>query len=76
MGSAGNGGSYTFTGLDPNTTYTYTATLTGVANIDFTFTGTVTTMPSIPESTYHAMTTTFMTGIAFKAVLLCTLHYN
>ena len=72
MGSANNGGHFTFTGLDPNTTYTYTATLTGVVNVDFTVNGTVTTMPNIPVSTHCTMT-----GIVFKAVLyVCTLYHN
>ena len=60
VGSANNGGSYTFTNLNPNTTYTYIATLTGVANIYFTVNGTVTTMPA---------------GTVFKAVL-CKLYHN
>ena len=68
MGSAD---CFTFTGLNPNTTYTYTATLTGIAN------GTVTTMPNIPVSTHH---TAFMTGIAISIILYvrCIIisHYN
>ena len=80
MGSADNGGRFTFTGLNPNTTYTYTATLTGVANVDFTVNGTVTTMPNIPVSTHHTTTTVFMTGIAISIILyvhcIITSHYN
>ena len=30
-----------FTNLDPNTTYTYTATLTGISDMDYTVNGTV-----------------------------------
>ena len=77
MGSADHGGCFTFTGLNPNTTYTYTATLTGVANVDYTVNGTVTTMPNIPVSIHH---TAFMTGIAVSIILYvrCIIisHYN